>query len=140
MHKVFVDADVILDLLAKREPFFSDSARLFVLIEKKEVSGFTSPLIIANIYYVLRKHTSKKTAIASIRRLRSLLDLLPLTQTNIDRALESSFTDFEDAIQHEVALNNNMDFIITRNTKDYKKSELPAMSAKEYFLMWHVSS
>jgi predicted nucleic acid-binding protein len=55
MMRVFIDADVILDLLLAREPFFPGATRLFLLVQDGEVEGFVSPLIFSNLFYVLRK-------------------------------------------------------------------------------------
>ena len=135
MQKLFIDTDIILDLLARRKPYFADAAKMFVLVENKLVLGFTSPLVFANLYYILRKQGSKELALTSLRKLRTILSLLPLDEATIDRALNSPFTDFEDAIQHEVACNHAVDFIITRNMSDYKISKIKTLTAKNFLLI-----
>jgi predicted nucleic acid-binding protein len=132
MQKIFIDADVILDLLAKRNPHYKYAAVLFTLIDKSKVKAFTSPVVISNIYYILSKLKKKDFAGNKVRKLRLLLNVLSVDEKVIDLALSSDFKDFEDAIQYYVSVENKMDFIITRNIKDYKLSEIPVVSPEEY--------
>ena len=132
MHKVLIDSDIILDLLAKREPFYKYSAALFTHIEDKEIEAFTTPIIISNIHYILAKIKNKNFAKSSIRKIRLLLKILNINEKIIDLALESSFKDFEDAIQYYTAKDNRINFIITRNISDYKESVIKVCTAEEY--------
>ncbi len=137
MHKIFVDSDIILDVLAKRRPFYIHAAKLFKIIEQKKISAYTSPLVFSNIHYILRKLTSKAQAIQNLRKIRLILNVLKLDEKIIDLALHSDFTDFEDAIQYYAAENNQTDFIITRNTEDYKESEITVYTAEEYLNVFY---
>ena len=132
MIKIFIDTDVILDLLAKREPFYFHAAQLFSLIENKMVPAFVSPLSFSNLYYILRRQSDRKIALKSLQKLRLLVEMTPIDSKAIDLALLSDFKDFEDAIQNFTAFNNKIDFIITRNVKDYKSSALNIATAKEF--------
>jgi len=135
VKKIFVDSDIILDLLAKREPFYLDSAKLFTLIEQKKIKAFTSPLIFANVHYILRKLSSNEIARRSLSKLKTFLTILPIDERIIELALASNFKDFEDAIQYYTAVGNNIEAIITRNKLDYKKSKIIVVTAEEYILM-----
>ena len=132
MKKVFVDSDVILDLLAKREPHYLHAAKLFTLIDQQKVKGYTSPIVFAILHYLLRKNTSNLTALKSLRKLKTLINILSVDERIIDQSLNSEFTDFEDAIQYFAAVNNGIAIIITRNKADYKKSKIPVVTAEEY--------
>lgn len=134
-HRLFIDSDIILDVFARRAPHFADSATLLTLIEDKKISGFSSPLVFANIYYILRKLKSKEYALQSLRKLRILIDILPMNQLHIDHALNSNFTDFEDALQHYSAKSGKMDFIITRNKNDYKHGSITVCTPTEYLTL-----
>ena len=138
MKKAFIDSDIILDLFAKREPFYESAALLFTLIEKKRLSGYTSPIVFANLHYILRKLNSPGSALEILRKLRTVISVLPVDERVIDRALNSGFSDFEDAIQYQCAMENNLDFIITRNKADYKKSRLSVLDAEEFVEMWNA--
>lgn len=135
MHRLFVDSDVLLDVFAKREPFYYDSASLLTAVEKKLAVGYTSPLVFANIQYVLRKFQSKRFAVTCLRKLRVLIEVIPLTDRHVDLALNSGFADFEDALQYYSALDASIDYLITRNKKHYKQSNIPVCSPQEYLAM-----
>ncbi len=132
MKKVFVDSDVILDLLAKRESHYLHAAKLFTLIDQQKVKGYTSPIVFANLHYLLRKNTSNLMALKSLRKLKTLINILPVDERIIEQSLNSEFTDFEDAIQYFAAVNNGISIIITRNKADYKKSKIPVVTAEEF--------
>ena len=122
MNKVFVDTDVILDLLARRIPHFHFSAVLFTFAEMKKLELYTTPLILANTFYILRKQLGNDSAKNAVRKLRILLHLIDSTESVIDKALNSDFPDFEDAIQYYTALEYQIPVILTRNIRDYKKN------------------
>jgi len=132
MSKAFVDTDVILDFMIGREPFAMDAARIFTLSEKKQISICTTDLVFSNAYYVLRKLGTHKKVIEKLTQLARLIDIIGLSKVAVNRALESEFGNFEDALQHYAALTENVKIIITRNTKDYKKSELAVLTPDQY--------
>ncbi len=132
MHKIFVDSDVLLDVLARRLPFYNDSAAILTLADRKLIHVYTTPVIIANIFYILRKMKTKVFALESLRKLRIIINILSVTENNIDKALMSKFNDFEDAIQYFASIENNLEFIITRNKKDYKESKISVCTPGEF--------
>ena len=132
MDKAFVDTDVILDFMLAREPFAMDAARIFSLSEKKEISICTTGLVFSNAYYVLRKLGTHKKVIEKLTQLERLVDIIGLSKIAVRQALQSEFNDFEDALQHYAALSENVRIIITRNTKDYKHSELAVLTPDQY--------
>lgn len=136
MYKVFIDSHVILDLLAKRVPHYFYSAMLFSLIDKGKIRAFSSSLIFSNLFYILRKLENREKAISSLKKLSLLVDILSVDSKIIDLALTSDFKDFEDAIQYYTALENYMEFIITRNKEDYKKSIIKVCSAEEFLNLY----
>ncbi len=136
MHRVFIDSDIILDVLAKREHFYTPAAKLFTLLDKGKVSGFTSPIVFTNIHYILRKATSKEYALHSLRTLKSFISILSIDEKVIELALDSSFNDLEDAIQYHTAKIHEIKFLITRNKKHYKQSTISICTAEEYLQIW----
>jgi predicted nucleic acid-binding protein len=132
MNKAFIDTDVILDFMIAREPFAMDAARIFSLSEKKEILVCTTGLVFSNAYYILRKLGPHKKVIEKLTQLARLVDVIGLPKTAVMHALESDFSDFEDALQNYAALSENVKTIITRNTKDYKYSELAVMTPDQY--------
>ena len=140
MIKVFVDSDIILDLLSQREPHYIHAAKLFTLIDQQEIIAFTSPLIFANLHYLLKKLTSNLSALKSLRKLKTLMNILPIDERVIEQALNSEFKDFEDAIQYFTAVNNGINLILTRNKVDYKKSKITISTAEEFIKTWRTES
>jgi len=130
--RVFVDTDVVLDLLTKREPFFQSAILLFNLAEQKEIDAYISPVSISNLYYILRKISGNAAAVSAINTLRLILGIAPMDQRVVDIALASGFDDIEDALQYYTAVENNMEVVITRNVKDYKKRDIQVMTCDEY--------
>ncbi|MBK7107104.1 MAG: PIN domain-containing protein [Ignavibacteriae bacterium] len=138
MKKVFVDSDIILDLLAKREPNYIFAARLFTLIDQQKIIGFTSPIVFANLHYLLKKNTSNLSALKNLRKLKTLVNILPVDERVIEQALNSDFADFEDAIQYFTAVNNGINVLLTRNKVDFKKSKIPIATAEEFLKSWET--
>ena len=129
---IFIDSDILLDILLKRDPFYRFGQKLLNKGKNKEIEISTSALIIANIYYIIVKVLGKNEAKDKVKKLLKILTVLPFDADCITLAMNSNFSDIEDAMQHFVAMQNQCDVIITRNLKDYKKSLLPIMSAEQY--------
>ena len=127
MKKVFVDTDVCLDLLSGRMPHNKHAEILFTKADKGEIEVYISALSFSNIDYVLRSQYSSTHSRQLLARFKTLVTVLPVNSNTIDLALASDFNDFEDAIQHSCAIENNLSIIITRNLKDYKKASLTVM-------------
>lgn len=130
--KVFVDTDIVLDLLTKRQPFYSSAAMLFGLAEEKKLDLYISPVLVSNIYYILRKHKGQENAILNIRKLRMLVKILPVNQEIIDLVLASKYKDIEDGIQYYCAVEAGIKILLTRNEKDFVGKELRVMNCDEY--------
>jgi len=133
--KIFIDSDIILDLFAKRKPHYLHAAKLFTLIDRKEIIAHTSPLIFANLHYILRKLKSNEQALHNLRKLKTLVKILTIDEKVIDLSLTSEFEDFEDAIQYHTAKTIDIKFLITRNKKDYKRADIIVCTAEEFLKM-----
>jgi predicted nucleic acid-binding protein len=132
MENVFVDTNIIIDLLAKREPFYKDAQDLFTLSDKKEIQLYISSLSFANAYYSIVKHHKDIDAKKYLAKFKVLVKILPLEDKVVELALASDFNDFEDGLQYFIAMEYESDIIITRNKKDFKNSKIPVMTAGEY--------
>ncbi len=132
MKKVFIDTDIILDLLSQREPFYRPAAELFSLLDNNKIEGVVSSLIFSNLYYILKKHSSRKTALQNLLKLKALVTVASVDDMIISLALASNFNDFEDAIQYYTALKIKTGCLITRNIRDYKESEIVICTAEEF--------
>jgi predicted nucleic acid-binding protein len=131
MIKLFIDSDIILDLLIKRNEYKS-SAKLFTIIENKELKGYTSPIVFANVHYIMTKYGGKEKSILNLRILRKILSILTLDEEILDEALYAEAPDFENSIQYIASEKKEIDFIITRNKRDYKRSKTPVLTATEF--------
>ncbi len=133
--KIFLDSDTLLDVVLKR-PYMLDAQRVLNLIEKKKVRGFTSPVILTNIFYILSKETNREQALIHIKSLKKIMKISPVNQRIIGQALQSQFADFEDAVQHFSALSCKVNFLITRNKKDYKHSKIRVTDAATFLQIY----
>jgi predicted nucleic acid-binding protein len=131
-RKVFVDTDIIYDLLAKRDPFYFAAARLFTLADEGKIQIFISALSLPNIHYLLSKKKSEEEAKQILRKFKVLVHVTPLDEKIIDLALNSEFSDFEDAIQYFSALQYEVEILLTRNLKDYKKAQISVLTAQDF--------
>jgi predicted nucleic acid-binding protein len=133
MTDLFIDTDVIIDFLIDRKPFSREAAIIFTLIEQKKLKGFSSSLTFSNLYYVLRKIESHNKVISKLDSLSKMVGILKVEEQTIKNALASGFPDFEDSIQYFSAVDSKkIDVIITRNIRDFKKSEIPVMTPGDF--------
>jgi predicted nucleic acid-binding protein len=133
MNNLLVDTNVILDLLAKREPFYDSAAKLFSLADKKKVVLSISSLTFANTNYVLTRQRSADETREILRRFSVLVKVLSLDDKVVDLALnDNNFKDFEDGLQYYSAIENGQEIIITRDLNRFKESNIPVMTPEEY--------
>lgn len=134
MKKIFLDTNIILDFLGEREGFYEASAKIMTLADKKKIQVYTSPSSISNVFYVLAKYENSKIALEKIRKFKLLCSMSVMDDEVVEKAINSDFKDFEDAMQYFSALASNCNIIITRNEKDFKNAMIPVMNAESYLL------
>ncbi len=133
MENVLIDTDVILDFFFDREPFAEFATDILNLCEENKIKGFSTPVIICNTYYLLRKTAKHDIVIEKIKQLLTIIDVLKIDKEVVLDSLNSDFKDFEDALQNYSAVKNGkISIVLTRNIKDYKKSELAVMTPETY--------
>jgi predicted nucleic acid-binding protein len=110
----------------------SEAIKLINLVEADEYKGYTSAIVFTNTYYIQRKLKDHNTSIHFLKKLRLILTVLSVDDKIVQKALESKFNDFEDAVQYFTAVENKMDYIITRNTGDYKRSTIKVCTPSQY--------
>ena len=131
MMRLFLDTNIMVDLLEGREPFCYDAAQLFTMAHEKKVELLVSPMTFSTASFLLRKHGS--TGVRNLlSNLRQLVSVTISDERTVDDSIASQFKDFEDAMQYYTALNAKAEIIITRNGKDFTASNLPVMTATEY--------
>lgn len=133
MNKVLIDTDVLIDFFMDREPFAESAETILVLCEEGKIEGFITSVICSNCYYLLRKTASHNKVIRKLRKLLTILNVLVTDKDTLLQALDSEFNDFEDAIQNYSAIQHGeIQTVITRNTKDYRKSNLAVFTPDEF--------
>lgn len=131
--RILIDTNVVLDFLSVNEGFENDAAQIFELAVENKAVELVSASAITDLYYVLRKrYQSTEEAQDKLENLRKYLHVLPVTESDIDRAMRRRWKDFEDAVQYTVAETNHVDYIITRDRKGYEESAIPVMAPKEF--------
>lgn len=132
MKSIFLDTNVIIDFFADRKPFSIEAARLFNYSIKKEINIYVSAVSYNNIYYILRQSYAHNETIKMLSELNEWTEIIDVSKDIIKQAIKSDFKDFEDAIQYNCAKSLNIiDLIVTRDTKDFKRSSLPILTPKE---------
>jgi predicted nucleic acid-binding protein len=132
MVRIFVDTNVVLDVLLLRKPFLADSAGILTLAETGRVTGYVSTLSFPNVFYLLRRSEGERAARKAISGMRDLFTLVPLDSQITNQAIDSDIKDFEDAIQFFSALRVGADSLITRNAKDYPTGDVPIQTPAEF--------
>lgn len=132
--RLFIDTNIMLDLLSKREPFYQFAGQLATLADERQVIMIVSPLSFATINYLLSKYESPTAAMEKLRKFKIISEICRIDEAIVEKGLHSNFSDFEDALQYYSAIAANCEIIITRNGKDFKNSSIPIMTAEEYLI------
>ncbi|OVE82470.1 hypothetical protein BVY04_00880 [bacterium M21] len=132
MQRLFLDINVILDILTRRQPHYEASAKVYREIEEGTSTGLFSVLSLGTVFYILSNHCDKTKAIELLKLLRDILQLVDAPTSTANLALDSGWSDFEDALQYFSAVHGKADCIITRNPRDFKQSKLPVYTPEEY--------
>jgi predicted nucleic acid-binding protein len=134
MKKVLLDTNVVLDFALKREPFYDAALAVFAEIAKSKIQGFITASMATDIFYILQRTNGKNFAFETLADLLALIDVLTVYREDVYAAIKSGWDDFEDALQTQVAVQNDLQAIITRNTKDYgKATDIEILSPAELF-------
>ena len=141
MKHIFLDTNVLIDFLADRKPFSLEAAKIFNYSFKKKVTIYVAAVSYNNIYYILRQSCTHSETIKILNELQEWTEAIDVSKDVIRKAIKSEFKDFEDAIQYNCAKTlNKIDCIVTRDTKDFKKSSIPTMTPKEALTMIESTS
>lgn len=137
--KLMIDANILIDVLQKREPHFRFSALIWKMCETKQAKGYVSALTFANLVYIMRKELTPEKTEEIISKLLLIFALTELNAADIQKAAKMRWNDFEDALQSVAAERVNADYIITRNTVDFEGSKVAAISPSTFVSEFFVS-
>lgn len=141
MKKVFLDTNIIVDLIADRKPFSKYSIEIFKKAEEKKIKLFTSSHSIATTHYLLKKYLEEKILRDVLYNLLDYVTVIAVDTDVLKKGLRSKHKDFEDSIQILCASTiEKIDCIVTRNTKDFRVSEILVLTPDELCLRWKLDS
>lgn len=128
---ILFDTNIVLDVFLKRTPHFEHSAFLVGLAEQNTLTGWLGDTTVTTMHYLLCKELNTKKADGAIRSLLNIFNISIINRLVLETATEAGFPDYEDAVLHQSAIHSNLDGILTRNKKDFKKSKLPVYTPEE---------
>lgn len=135
MIKIFLDTNILVDLIADRKPFSKHAIEIFRSAEKNKIRLYTSSHSIATAHYLLKKYVDEKELRNIFFNLLEFLNVIPVDIDILKKGLRSNHKDFEDAVQILCASSiNGINFIVTRNIKDFKTSEIAVITPDEMCL------
>ncbi len=130
--RLFLDTNVMLDFLGERDPFYISAAKIATLADKRKIEIVLSALSYATTSYFLTKYYGLEKSKDKLRKFKIISEICELDALIIEKGLNSDFSDFEDSLQYYSALRAECDIIITRNGKDFKKSQISVMTPDEF--------
>ena len=131
--RLFVDSDVILDLVLHREDHFQFAQNLFDQYQLGQCALITSSIVLANMNFIIRKLHDVKFANSSVLFVNKHFKIIDANNDDIENSIQSKFSDFEDGVQYFSALRSKkIDVLVTRNVKDYKHALLPVFTPKQW--------
>ena len=133
--KVFIDTNLVLDVLAEKKPFYETSARIWELVEKRDLTGYLSATTITDVFYILRKQLGSERAYDTVNKIMMVFDITSVSQADIKKALNLGFKDFEDALQVVCAKKTGAKYLITRNKEDFQEAQGIEVVDPEAFLL-----
>ena len=132
---VFLDTNIIVDLLDPLRPFHYESTLLFNLLDQGNFKGYYSESVVTTTAYVIRKDYPKNKICEIVDSLNKKIILLPCIARNVNDVTGKNPPDFEDGLLYEIALHHQLDYFITSNTRDFKRIQntlLPVINAKAF--------
>ncbi|MEM6318284.1 MAG: PIN domain-containing protein [Bacteroidota bacterium] len=140
MKRIFLDTDVVMDFLTRREPFAVESMKLMEYGYRKKLELNISSLCLSNVHYLISRIENKSRARDKVKAMLKLVETLSVHKSTIEKAAYSDFKDFEDAIQNFCAAENGIESIVTRNVKDFSKSRLAVLTPREFIIAFETQS
>ncbi len=133
MIKLFLDTNVLLDLLMERDPWAKNAALILSMGDRKQVEVLCCSLSFSTAIYLMQRFKySRKEIVSKLSIVKSICTITTVNDSVIDRMLQSDFEDLEDAVQYYSALSFGAEVILTRNTKDFALSKIPVMTPQEF--------
>ncbi len=135
--KVFIDTNIFLDILCRRERFVDDALSIFDMAVDDQIELLITDLSIANIKYITRKEIPSEKFYDLIQTFRPVFTIVPIGAGVIDSAISLRANDFEDALQYFSAVQAGADCLVTRNIKDYGFAKMEVLDSKAFLDKYH---
>ena len=133
MLNILIDTNVALDFVLHRQPFYQIAEKIVETAKLQNISLNVSAASVTDIYYLVRRELrDRNLALQLLKNFLNVAKIAAVSENEINKALDLDWNDFEDAVQYSTALLNQMDYIVTRNAKDFKASEVPAISPEDF--------
>jgi len=130
--RALFEVNVILDVLAYRQPFYQDSSELRSLAERGQIEGLLAAHSVTTIFYLYARQTSRQAASLSIGKLLKVFQVATIDQPVIEAALQYGWVDFEDAVQMAAAKAAECDYLVTRNPQDFKPTDIETIQPADF--------
>lgn len=130
--RVFFDTNVLLDHLLGRDPFADDAAELWSMAERREIVGCVAAVSFNFVYCIVRHQANEQAARRAVRGLRDVFEIVEVDAQIIHQAIDATFPDLEDAIQHACAVRAGATHLVTRDLAGFRRSEVPVISPDVY--------
>lgn len=135
MKHAYIDCNILLDFLLQREPYAYAAGKLIELTEQQKIKSYLSPLTLATTYYLLGRYANKKLADTFVSDAIGVFQFIDMTALSTKQAIAYRYKDFEDDLHYYTALAGSMDYMVTRNKKDFKNEGLQLVTAEELVLI-----
>ncbi len=127
LKRILVDMNVVLDVVQQRQPFYEDSAKVLDAVSNREVEGYLAAHSITTLFYVVTRFQNRVTAVSILQQLLTVFTVTTVNDAVIRDALSWGWQDFEDAVQMATAVHTKLDYLITRNPKDFETHLVPIL-------------
>ena len=135
-----LDINVILDVLARRKPHYEASARVWAAVETGQIDGYIAAHSITTLHYLVSRHMGGEQATRAIHKLLRVFSVATVDQAAIEQALALNWPDFENAVQMAAAISAGVDYLITRNPRDFKPNGLQILQPGDALALLHAEA
>lgn len=129
--RAYIDCNILLDLMLRREPYAYAAGKLIELTEKKQLESYLSPLTLATTHYLLQRYANKKLAETFVKDSVHVFSIVGMTAEATEQAITHRYKDFEDDLHYQTAVAGGMDYLVTRNKKDFMGKGIKVVTAEE---------
>lgn len=129
---VAVDLNVVLDVLASRQPHFADSSELWRRIETGDVEGLIAAHSMTTLFYLISRHGGSQQAAAAVRDVFEVFEVAAVDRAVLESAVSMGWSDFEDAVQMAAAVEAGAEYLLTRNPDDFEGGPIPVLQPGEF--------